>query len=99
VDFSDFQALRQPVQHAKPGVLCRFVHVCANCTGGRVILPENKRLENWTSPALIIDGDENEQIEIYRVDPPKHLRHQSDCPSIQKDRIRTIIATDEERSA
>jgi putative transposase len=28
--------------------------------GGRVILPENKRLENWTSPALIIDGDENE---------------------------------------
>jgi len=25
-----------------------------------VILPENKRLENWTSPALIIDGDENE---------------------------------------
>ena len=25
-----------------------------------VIIPENKRLENWTSPALIIDGDKNE---------------------------------------
>jgi hypothetical protein len=35
-----------------------------------VILPEINRLENWTSPALIIDGDENEEIEIYRAADP-----------------------------
>jgi hypothetical protein len=61
----------------------------------RVIIPENKRLENWTSPALIIDGDENEEIEIYRAadlgDPTKAVIYQTDRPSIQKDRIRTII--------
>lgn len=32
-----------------------------------VILPEINRLENWISPALITDGDENEEIEIYRA--------------------------------
>ena len=30
-----------------------------------VIIPENKRLENWTSPALTIDGDDHEEIEIH----------------------------------
>ena len=30
------------------------------CLARAVIIPKNKRLENWTSPALIIDGDENE---------------------------------------
>ena len=32
-----------------------------------VIPPEINRLENWTSPALIIDEDENEEIEISRA--------------------------------
>ena len=30
-----------------------------------VIIAENKRLENWTSPGLIIDGDDHEEIEIH----------------------------------
>jgi hypothetical protein len=38
-----------------------------------VILPENKRLENWNAAALVIDGDENEENEIYRAaDPDDH---------------------------
>ena len=35
-----------------------------------VIIPEINRLENWTSPALIIDGDEKEEIEVYRAADP-----------------------------
>ncbi|MBR9806453.1 MAG: hypothetical protein RH945_10095 [Hyphomonas sp.] len=40
---------------------------------GKVVIPENKRLENWTSPALIIDGDENEEIAIHRRAYPCEL--------------------------
>jgi hypothetical protein len=35
-----------------------------------VIIPENKWRENWNSPALIVDGDGNEGIEIYRTGDP-----------------------------
>jgi len=48
----------------------------------RVIIPENKRLENWTSPALTIDGDDDEEIEIHRrADPrdPEARREWSAC--------------------
>jgi len=37
---------------------------------GLVIIPENKRFENWTSPALIKHGERHEEIEIYRRADP-----------------------------
>ena len=36
----------------------------------RVIIAENKWRENWNSPALIVDRDSNDGIEIYRTADP-----------------------------